>query len=76
MNNDLMNCYRRFNADFMKLYISALGHARKLKLSSCVLLLCINQILQKSDSVQCFRGLHFSAWALYLSMEHYWDVNI
>ena len=27
--NDLMNCKNRFNADVMKLYISALGQAMK-----------------------------------------------
>ena len=51
----------RFNVDVMKLYISALGHDRKLKFSLFyVYLLSINQISSRSsDSVQCRRGLHF-----------------
>ena len=47
---------RYFNADNMKVYISALGHARKFKFSSQVHLLSINQIFQYRhafDSVQC-----------------------
>ena len=34
--NGLMNCYRRFNVDIIKLYISALDEARKLKFRYCV----------------------------------------
>ena len=44
--NDLMNCYGLFNADIMKLYISALGQAMKLKFQSYVHLPSINQIFQ------------------------------
>ena len=42
--NDLMNCQRRFNADIMKLYISAVGHAMKSKFSRRVHLSSVNQI--------------------------------
>ena len=34
--NDLVKCWRRFHADIIKLYISALGHPMKLKFSSYV----------------------------------------
>ena len=44
--NDLMNCYRRFNVDIIKLYISALDEARKLKFRYCVNLPFINKMLQ------------------------------
>ena len=44
--NGLMNCWRRFNVNIMKLYMSGLGHARKLKFSKSVHLLSINQIVQ------------------------------
>ena len=40
--NDHMNCYRRFNADFMIPYISAMDHARKF--SSYVHLPFINRM--------------------------------
>ena len=44
--NDLMNCYRCFNVDIIKLYISALDEARKLKLRYCVNLPFVNKMLQ------------------------------
>ena len=44
--NDLIKCWRRFHADIIKLYISALGHPMKLKFSSCVHLASVNQIFQ------------------------------
>ena len=54
------------NILIMTLYISALGHARKLKFSSYVHLPSINKItlLRLNDSVQCRRGYYFQAWAL------------
>ena len=44
--NNLMNRWRRFNVDIMKLYISALDHARKLKFSNYVHLVSINKMFQ------------------------------
>ena len=44
--NDLMNCYRHFNFDIIKLYISALEDARKLKFRYCANLTFINKMLQ------------------------------
>ena len=44
--NDLMNCYRHFNFNIIKLYISALDEARKLKFRYCANLPFINKILQ------------------------------
>ena len=35
--NDFMHCYRRVDADIMKLYISDMDHGRKLICSSYVL---------------------------------------
>ena len=40
--NDLMNCYRCFNFDNIKLYILALDEARKLKFRYCANLPLIN----------------------------------
>ena len=55
----------------MILYISAMDHARKLKLSSYVHLPSINKMfryqLRLSDFVLLKRGYYFRAWALYLS---------
>ena len=42
--NDLMNCYETFYVDIMKLYISALDHARQLKFSNYVHLPSTNNI--------------------------------
>ena len=67
--NDLMNC---FNVDIIKLYISALDEARKLKFRYCVNLPFINcyknvaMSLRLSDSVQCGKGLYFLVYVLYL----------
>ena len=44
--NDRMNCYRRFNFDIIKLYISALDHTRKSKFRYYVNLPFINKVLQ------------------------------
>ena len=41
-----MNCYRCFIVDIMKLYISALDHARKLKFKYYINLLSINKMFQ------------------------------
>ena len=41
-----MNCKRYFNADIMKVHISALGHASILKFSSYIHPLSVNQIFQ------------------------------
>ena len=42
--NDLTNCQRRFNVEFMMLCISGRDHARKLKFSSYVHLPSINKM--------------------------------
>ena len=68
--NDLANCYRRFNFDIIKLYISALDDARKLKIQ----ILCQSAIYKQNvtislclnDSVQCGKGLYFLAQVLHL----------
>ena len=44
--NNLTNCKRRFNADIMTLYFSAMDQARKLKFSSYVHLPSINKIFR------------------------------
>ena len=44
--NDFIHCYRLVNADIMKLYISAMDHARKLIFGSYVHLPSINKISQ------------------------------
>ena len=44
--NNLMNCYTRFNFDIIKLYISALDDARKLKFRYCANLPFISKMLQ------------------------------
>ena len=63
---------KMFNSDNMKLYVSALRHAIKLKVqqlcSSSVYEPNISILLCLSDSLQCSRGLHFLTWALYLSI--------
>ena len=59
--NDFMHCYRRVDADIMKLCISDMDHGRKLICSSYVHLPSINKISQSlrlSDSVLCKRGLY------------------
>ena len=43
--NDFTYCYRGVNADIMKLCISAIDNARKLKFSSYVYLPPINKII-------------------------------
>ena len=55
-----MHCYRRFNVDIMKLDISDLDYARKLKLSNNAHLPSINVSisLSLSDSLQYRRGLY------------------
>ena len=64
-----MNCYelRRFNADIMKVYISALGHARNIKLSSYIHLSSVNQIYQNPHArvIFCNVGEAYilGAWA-------------
>ena len=44
--NGLTNCEKRFNADIMMLYISAMDHANKLKFSSYVHPPSINKMFQ------------------------------
>ena len=44
--NDHMNCYRGFNVDIIKHYISLLDHARKLKFRYYINLPSINKMFQ------------------------------
>ena len=44
--NDHMNCYRHFNVHIIKLYISALDQARKLKFRNYIHLPSINKMFQ------------------------------
>ena len=39
--NDLVNCHRRCNVDIIKLFISALGHARSKIQQLCSLAICM-----------------------------------
>ena len=44
--NDLIKCMSSFNFDIIKLYISAMGHATKLKFTSYVHMPSINIMFQ------------------------------
>ena len=44
--NDLTNCYRHFNVDIMMFYISAMDHARELKVNIYAQLPSINKMFQ------------------------------
>ena len=57
-----MDCYRSFNVDIMKFYISALDQARKLKFSNFLHLLSINKMFQYVGEVFIFElGRYISA---------------
>ena len=75
-----MHCYRRVNADTIKIYISGKDHARKLVFSSYVHLPSINKISQYPYArvILCNVGEVYilGAWVLYLSFGTCWDVNI
>ena len=67
--NDLVKCSRHFNADNMKVNISAMDHARKLTFSSYtgIYKQNVSLSLRLSDSVHCRRVLYLLPWELYLS---------
>ena len=73
-SNYFRKCWRCFDADTMKIFISALGLARKFKFSSYVQLLSVKQIFQYSHArlILCNVGeVYISEHGLYiLPVEH------